>query len=200
MEVPLSNRTIKSPLLGTLAIVLPAVILALAVSVGPSFAGSFLTHREAVQTFVKKADVRPAPSSRIIQSTADVGPLSSTTPYGIPAARAVFKTNTETSDVVITFSGQATCTGATAGAGCPIQILVDGYATGKVNFLTASSTSPAPKEDVHTVVQSAIVTPGQHVISVRYAGSTDPSVGFKVLDFNLIVQAYPTGPVVVEEE
>ncbi len=126
--------------------------------------------------------------------------LASKTPVEIPAARAVFKTDSSTSNVVITFSGQATCTAATNGLGCPIQVLVDGYATDKVNFLTASSDTPQAKESVHTVVRSAIVTPGQHVVSVRYAGATDTSLALKLFDWQLITESYPTGDVVVDED
>ena len=199
MEVTLRNRTVNRPFAGTLAIAAGAAIIALAVAVAPSFAGSYLTKREAMKTFVKKADVPPQPTARIVPNNADVGPFSSTTPVDIAGARAVFKTTTETSDVVITFSGEATCSGNTAGVGCPIQVLVDGYPNPKVNFLTASNASPAPKEDLHTFVTSAVVTPGQHVVSVRWAGATDTSLNFKLFDYNLVVQSYPTGDVVEPE-
>ena len=210
-----NRRLSRNPFWRALAVIAPAAVLAAMIAVGPSFAGSFLTHREAVKTFVKKkqaeqkfltakaakelfvqqGEVAAAPASRIVQSTVDTGPIYSKTAYDIPGARAVFKTEAPSSNVVISFSGQAPCVAATGGVGCPIQVLVDGYATGKVNFLASTAGSPQPKETVHTVVQSALVTPGKHVISVRYAGTTDPSVGFKVFDFNLITQAYPDGQV-----
>ena len=99
------------------------------------------------------------------------------------------------------FSGQATCTAAANGVGCPVQLLVDGSptGTGSVNFLTSTSASPQAKEAVQTTVQSAVVGPGKHVITARYAGAKDTSVGFKVFDWNLIAEAYP-GVEVVEEE
>ena len=40
-------------------------------------------------------------------------------------------------------------------------------------------------------MKPAVVQPGKHVVSVRYAGSSDKSVGFKVFDFNLITEVYP---------
>lgn len=195
----MTNRTLrKHPLLGALAIVAPAAILAAVIAVGPSFAGSFLTHKQAVQTFVKKkqadklyleaktakelyaekAEMPPTPFSRLVTSVVDTVPITSTTPYDIAGARLPFKATSTTSNLVVTFSGQATCTAATNGVGCPIQILVDGAQTGpgKINFLTSAS----GKESVRTAVISTIVTPGQHVISVRYAGATDPSLALKV--------------------
>lgn len=204
-----------------IAIVVPAAILAAAVAVGPSFAGSFLTRGEAVKTFVKKtkaekqylttkeakdqfveqADVTPAPFSRVVSSTADTGPIFGDKPYEIPGARATFKTTTETANVVISFSGSATCVGEKSGKACPIQIVVDGYAGDKVNFLTTTASSASqPKETVHTVVQPAIVTPGKHSVSVRYAGVKDDVVGFKLLDYDLVAEVYPEGPEVPVEE
>lgn len=208
------------PLFRALAVIAPAGILAAMIAVGPSFAGSFLTHREAVKTFVKKkeaaqqyltekaaskqylepGDVPPIPFTRAVSSTADSGPFVSKTPYQIPGARATFKTESETSDVLITFTGSATCTGSTGGVPCQVQVLVDGYATQKVNFLTTTAGSPQPKETVHTFVQPAIVTPGKHEIEVRYAGSSDTSVGFKVFDFNLLAEVYPGAQIPPETE
>ena len=92
----------------------PAAVLAAIVAVAPSFAGSFLTRSEAVKTFVKKKEAekhvpdrrrtartefvaarrtcRRRRSCARSPSTVDVGPIFSTTPYDIPGARAVFKT------------------------------------------------------------------------------------------------------------
>jgi hypothetical protein len=197
------------------AVVLPAAILASAVAVGPSFAGSFLTHKEAVQTFVTKKeaanlylsaktakdsyalkeDVPQIPIVRAVPSTVDIGPIYSTTPYYIPTARAVFKTESTLTDLVLTFSGQATCVANTSGVGCPIQIMIDGSPTGppKTDILTstANSVSPQPKEVAFTTVQTGIVTPGKHVIEVRYFGDKDVSLGLKLFDWTLIAEAYP---------
>ena len=217
----MTNKTRRSkPLFRALAVIAPAAILAAMIAVGPSFAGSFLTHRQAVKTFVKKkeaakqylteksaskqflapGDVPPLPFVRSVASTADAGPFKTKTPYDIPGARVTFQTKSETSDVLITFSGSATCTATAGGVPCQIQILVDGYATQKVNFLTSTGGSPQPKETVHTYVQPGILTPGKHVISVRYAGSSDTSVGFKVFDFNLLTEVYPGSEIPPETE
>ena len=59
--------------------------------------------------------------------------------------------------------------------------------------------SDPPAPSVHTTTQTTIVTPGQHAVTVRYAGAPDASVKFKLTSWNLVVQAYP-GPDVVEEE
>ncbi|MDX6583248.1 MAG: hypothetical protein QOI10_2432 [Solirubrobacterales bacterium] len=186
-----------------------AIVIAVAISVAPSFAGStFLTAKQAERTyfdkaatkarFAEKSELPQQPIERLMTSTVDFGPVYSKTPFDIPGARAVFQTDS-TTDVVVTFSGEATCVATNEGTGCPIQVTIDGSpaGVGKVNFLT-SSADPQPKETVHTVVQTGVVTAGQHDIRVRYAGATDASVGLKLLDWNLVVQAYP-GPDVVEE-
>jgi hypothetical protein len=216
---------IKRWLLRTGAVIVPAAVLASAVAVGPSFAGSFLTHKQAVKTFVTKkeaantyldaktakaeyalkSDVPPIPLARIVPSTVDIGPIYSTTPYGIPGARAVFKTEAEFSNLVLTFSGQGTCVASTDGVGCPIQILIDGSPTGppKTNILTstATSASPQPKEVAFTTTQTGIVTPGQHEITVRYFGDKDASLGLKLFDWTLIAESFPDGDIVpVEDE
>jgi hypothetical protein len=184
-------------------------IVAAAISVAPSFADpSFLTKKEAERAFFDKAQIKERfaeksdlpqePINRVVASTVDFGPVTSKTPVDIPSARAVFQTNS-TTNVVVTFSGDATCVAAAPGTACPVQITIDGAPAGigKVNLLT-SSADPQPAETVHTVVQTSVVTPGQHDVRVRFAGTNDASVGLKMFDWNLVVQAYP-GPDVVEE-
>ena len=221
-----TQNGIKRWLRRTAAVVLPGAILAAVIAVAPSFAGgSFLTHQQAVKTFVKKkqakkvyletsvarekyakvGDVPPAPVARALSSTVVAGPVTSKDPYDlIPTARTTFKVPS-TSLVAITFSGSSVCTAAKAGVGCPIQILVDGSPAStsdpklpaNLNFDVSGSGTPAPS--VHTTTQTTIVTPGQHAVTVRYAGTKDTSVNFKLTSWNLVVQAYP-GPDVVEEE
>jgi hypothetical protein len=208
-------NAIKRGLLRTAAVVLPAAVLASAVAVAPSFAGAFLTKQEAGATFLKqkeaertylaaktaraeyalKSEVPQIPIVRAVPSTVDVGPIYSTTPFYIPNARAVFQTTSTLTDLVLTFSGQATCVATTSGVGCPIQIMIDGSPTGppKTDILTstATSASPQPKEVAFTTVQTGIVTPGKHVIEVRYFGDKDVSLGLKLFDWTLIAEAYP---------
>src|SRR4029077_4148961 len=95
---------------------------------------------------------------------------------------------------VVTFSGSATCTAATptADLACPIQILVDGQATGKVNFAPATASTPAPVALVHAVTQTTVLGKGGHTVAIQYAGAS--KVTFKLTNWNLAVQAYPQAP------
>ncbi len=74
---------------------------------------------------------------------------------------------------MITFSGNATCTAAkpTADVACPIQILVDGQNTGKINFAPATADTPTPVPLVYTVTQTTVLEKGGHTISIQYAGA-----------------------------
>jgi hypothetical protein len=206
-----------------LIVIAPAAVLAAAVAVGPSFATSFLTEKQAAKTFVKqreaaatylnKADASAtyesqkdaaaalkgyvpaatAPVFRGAASSVAVGPIFSTTPYTIPDARLTYKTES-TTDLLATFSAQTQCTAQTAGLGCPIQFVIDGQAGPKMNLGTTSTGSPAVAADTHTVSQVGVVTPGKHTVEIRYAGVTgaaNASIGFKVLSWNIAVQAYP---------
>jgi hypothetical protein len=212
-----------------LALVVPAAVLAALVAVGPSFAGSFLTHREAVKTFVKRSEAAstylgktdaaatyetqkasaaalkgyaPAATAPIFRGAASsvvVGPIFSTTPFSIPDARVTFKTDS-TTDLLATFSAQTQCTADTNGLGCPIQFVIDGSAGPKMNLGTASTATPAAAADTHTASQVGVVTAGKHSVEIRYAGVTgaaNASIGFKVLSWNLALQAYP-GPVAAD--
>ena len=70
-----------------------------------------------------------------------------------------------------------------------MQILVDGQATGKVNFLPATAASPTPVPILNTIVQTGVLTKGGHTISVQYAGAKN--VTFTLKSWNLAVQAFP---------
>ena len=72
---------------------------------------------------------------------------------------------------------------------CPVQILIDGQATGKVNFLTATAASPGPAPIVNTIVQTGVLTKGGHTVAVQYAGAKDVAFGLK--NWNLAVEATP---------
>ena len=95
---------------------------------------------------------------------------------------------------MITFSGNATCTAAkpTADLACPIQILIDGQTTGKVNFAPATAESPAPAAMVHTVTQTTVLQKGGHTVAIQYAGASKGT--FTLKGWNLAVQAYPELP------
>lgn len=222
----MTNRTFSKRAVGGAAAVGLSAVIAAAVIAAPSFAGgSFLTHQQAVKTFVKKkqakkvyletkvardkylqkGDVGPAPIAKALSSTVVAGPISTTGPYEmLPTARSTFKVPS-TSLVAITFSGSSVCTASKPGVGCPLQILVDGSPAStsdpklpaNMNFDVSGDDTPAPS--VHTTTQTTIVTPGTHTVTVRYPGAKDASVAFKLTSWNLLVQAYP-GPDVVEEE
>lgn len=195
-----------------------AAVLAAAVAVTPSFAGtsivgSFITKKAASQiyvsnkkastlylrkkvagnTYVKKSEAPLSPVAGIAAGTAVYGPSIATTPGYIPTAFTSFGTP-GTGSAVITFSGNATCTAAkpTAELACPIQILVDGQTTGKVNFAPATAAAPAPAPMVYTVMQTTVLQKGGHTVAIQYAGAKN--VTFTLKSWNLAVQAYPERP------
>jgi hypothetical protein len=201
-------------------LVVPAAILAIVVTVAPSFAGSaFLTHHKATKLFLTKAEgltnkeakatyynreqadktfvaqdtLVPAPIAATVASNAAYGPVQSTTPVQIPQAGLGFHMPAD-GLLTITFSGVAGCTAATNGVGCPVQLLVDGQpaSTGKGVFAVASAATPAPAASVQTMVETTIVGKGDHVVTAKYFGSTDTSAKFKLTNWNLVVQGTPT--------
>lgn len=208
MEDQLLKRRLSSPRAAT-AVVLSAVV-ALSVTVVPSVAQSFLTSQKAAKVyvtnkkastlflkkkaasnlFVAKATAPQPPVVGIAAGTATFNAASTSAGY-IPSAFTSFATKAEISSLVIQFSGQGTCTAAKPGPdkACPVQILVDGQATGKVNFLPSTATSPTPVPVNNTIVQTGVVTKGGHTIAVQYAGAKD--VTFTLKGWNLAVQAFP---------
>ena len=209
MEVHLLNRRLSKPR-AALVIALAAV-LAAAVAVAPSFAGSsFLTSRKAAHLyltnkeasgvflkkkaagnlFVEKAEAPLTPIVGIAAGTAAYGPTNATTAGYIPTAFTSFAVKGPAS-AVITFSGNATCTAATptADLACPIEILVDGQKTGKVNFTPATAASPAPAPLIHTVMETTVLNKGGHTVAIQYLGAKN--VTFMLKGWNLAVQAYP---------
>lgn len=195
-----------------------AAVLAAAVAVTPSFAGSsiagsFITKKAAGQiyltnkkastlylrkkaasnTFVKKADAPLSPVAGIAAGTAPYGPSGATTAGYIPTAFTSFATP-GTAPAVITFSGSATCVAAkpTIELACPIQILVDGQTTGKVNFAPATAGTPTPAALNYSVTQTTVLQKGGHTVAVQYAGAKN--VIFTLKNWNLAVQAYPERP------
>jgi hypothetical protein len=190
-----------------------AAVLAAAVAVTPSFAGSFLTSKRASHlyltnkqasglflkkkaadnTFVKKAAAPLVPVVGIAAGTAQYGPWLTSTAGYIPTAFTSFATKGN-GPAVITFSGNATCTAAkpTADVACPIEILVDGQKTGKINFAPATAEAPAPAFLVQTVTLTTVLQKGGHTIAVQYAGSSKATFALK--GWNLAVQAYPELP------
>ncbi len=211
-EVQLLKRRISSPRAAT--VVALAAVIAVAVTVTPSLAKtaqSFLTTKKAAATYVTnkkastlflrkkaatnlyvaKATAPLPPVAGIAAGTAQFGPVSATTAGYIPTAFTSFATPAKVSSVVVTFSGNAICTAdkATADLACPVQILIDGQATGKVNFAPATLGSPTPVPVVHSFTLTSVIGKGGHTVAVQYAGAS--KVTFTLKGWNLAVQAYP---------
>jgi hypothetical protein len=208
MEDQLLKRRLSTPRAATVVVLAAAV--AVSVTVVPSVAQSFLTSQKAAKVYVsnKKASTlylkkkaasnlyvakATAPRSPVVGIAAGTAPFSaaSTTAGYIPSAFTSFATKAEVSSAVITFSGQGTCTAAKPGPdqACPVQILVDGQATGKVNFLPSTAATPTPVPVVNTIVQTGVLTKGGHTVSVQYAGAKN--VTFTLKSWNLAVEAIP---------
>jgi hypothetical protein len=215
MEVQLLKRRISSPRAATVVAV--AAVVALAVAVTPSLAkkvqsvltpkkaaATYVTNKKAATLYLKKkqasnlyvakATAPLPPVAGIAAGTAQFGPIVATTAGYIPTAFTSFATPAKASSAVITFSGNATCTASKPGPdqACPIQILVDGQSTGKVNLLpsTSAGTSTAlPVPIVATVTQTTVLAKGGHTVAVQYAGAKN--VTFTLKGWNLAVQAYP---------
>jgi len=190
-----------------------AGVLAAAVAVAPSLAGpSFLTRNGAAHIYVSnkkastlflkkkaagniyvsKADAPLPPVAAIAAGSAGWSNEGTTAQY-IPTAFTSFGLP-GTGPVVISFSGSASCTSAkpTVELACPIQIVVDGQSTGKVNFAPATAGSPVPAPLVHTVVQTSVLTKGGHTVAIQYAGAKN--VAFTLKGWSLAVQGYPQKP------
>jgi hypothetical protein len=208
----LLRRRISTPRAATVVVL--AAVIAAAVAVAPSLAKttqSFLTNKKAAATYVtnKKAstlflrkktaanlyvarvDAPKPPVVGIAAGTAQFGPVSATTAGYIPTAFTSFATPAKASSVVVTFSGNAICTAekATADLACPVQILIDGQSTGKVNFAPATLGSPTPAAVVHSYTITSVIGKGGHTVAVQYAGAS--KVTFTLKGWNLAVQAYP---------
>lgn len=216
MEDQLLNRRLSRP--RAALVVAIAATLAAVVAVGPSFAKSqkaphvYLTGKKASGLYLKKKSAstlylrkKAAGNLYVAKATAPLAPVvgiaagtapfsaSATTAGYIPSAFTSFATPGN-APAVITFSGNATCTAEkpTAELACPIQILVDGQATGKVNFAPAVAASPKPVPLAYTVTQTTVLGKGGHTVSVQYAGAS--KVTFALKSWNLAVQAYPERP------
>jgi hypothetical protein len=200
------------------AVVVLAAVLVAVVAITPSLAGSFLTRQQATKLFVSQKKAKGSyltkkdaaarylsagraastyqpsattPSVATKGSTVVFGPVSAptTAPVDVPASSTKIKVK-ETGLAVLTFSGVSECKAATDGVPCNVQLIVDGSpagSTGKVPFDTSSSAKPS----AHSFTQTTVLTPGRHAIWAQYAGSSDPSVTFKLQSWDLVVQSYP---------
>jgi hypothetical protein len=198
-------------------VVATAAVLAAAVSVAPSFAapsfltsqkaahlyltskkasGLFLKKKAAGNTYVKKATAPYAPSVGLAAGTAPYISDATTAGY-IPGAFTSFATK-NIAPAVVTFSGNVICTATkpTVELACPIEVLVDGQKTGKVNIApaTAGTDKIVPINQSYTF--TTVLTKGGHTVAVQYIGAKN--VTFQLKGWNLAVQAYPQAPEVEE--
>jgi hypothetical protein len=153
----------------------------------------YLKKKAASNLYVPKASAPLAPVAAIAAGTAQFGPVNATTAGYIPTAFTSFATKATASAAVVTFSGTASCyseKAPTPDQACPVQILVDGQSTGKVNFAPATANAAkGPAALVHTIVQTTVLGKGGHTVSVQYAGAS--GVVFTLKSWSLAVQAYP---------
>jgi hypothetical protein len=158
----------------------------------------YLKKKAASNIYVAKASAPKVPTGAIAAGTAQFGPTTATTAGYIPSAFASFATKASVSNVVITFSATGTCTAAKPGANlaCPVEILVDGQKTGKVNLLPSTLASPTPVPVVSTILKTTVLTKGGHTVAVQYAGAKDVTVTLK--SWELAVEAYPQPEEVAE--
>lgn len=193
-----------------------AAVLAAAISVTPSFAGSFLTSQKAAHLYltnqkasgtylkkkaagnlyVKKATAPYAPNVGLAAGTAPYISEATTAGY-IPSAFTSFATK-NIAPAVVTFSGNVICTAnkPSVDLACPIEILIDGQKTGKVNIAPATAASEKIAPINQTVALTTVLTKGGHTVAVQYSGAKN--VVFQLKGWNLAVQAYPEAPVVEE--
>jgi hypothetical protein len=153
----------------------------------------YLKKKAASNLYLAKATAPQAPIAAIAAGTATFTAAATTAGY-IPTAFTSFATKANVSNAVITFSGQASCTvagkEATADQACPVQILVDGQSTGKVNFAPATpNPSKGAAANVHTIMQTNVLGKGGHTVAIQYAGAAN--VAFTLKSWNLAVEAYP---------
>ena len=185
---------------GAVALTAVAMLVA-AVVATPSLAGSFLSRQAASHIFLTKKKAHNTylkqdkqgkfdPVAAAVSSNQPFA-TTSTTGVQLPSSNASF-TLKEPGLVVLTFSGAGFCTATSAGVPCPILIQVDAQnvSTGKANF-DLSTTSASPKEVVHTITQTVYLSKGTHTVTAFYAGSSNASLNFKLINWNLIAQAYP---------
>jgi hypothetical protein len=154
----------------------------------------YLNKKAAANLYVSKKAVPLTPVAGIAAGTTPFSAAATTAGY-IPSAFTSFATKTSAAKTIITFSGPASCTtvkAPTPDQSCPVQILVDGTSTGKVNFAPATIEGTAAKPaatNVHTIVQTTVLGKGGHTVSVQYAGASN--VTFNLKSWNLAVTAYP---------
>jgi hypothetical protein len=201
-------------------VVAVAAVLAAALAVTPSFAGSFLTSKRAAtlyltnkqasrlfltnkeasglflkkkaagNTFVKKAEVPLVPVVGIAAGTAVFGPSTATAPGYIPTAFTSFATK-GIGPAVITFSGNATCTSATPTADIACPIII--LVDGQTTGKINFAPATAEKPSPAAIVQTATLTTvlNKGGHTIAVQYAGAAKATFTLKGWNLAVQAYP---------
>jgi hypothetical protein len=157
---------------------------------------NYLTKKAAANTYLPKKGAPLQPTVAIAASNT-LYSVNTSSPGYIPTAFVSFATKANVSDVVITFSGNASCSlpgkAPSVSQSCPINILIDGQAAAsKVGFApaTGEGTTKEPVASLnHTVVQTTVLGKGGHTIQIQYAGAA--FLSFQLKSWNLAAQVYP---------
>jgi len=165
---------------------------------------NYLTKKAAANTYLPKKGAPLQPTVAIAASNT-LYSINTAQPGYIPTAFVSFATKANVNDVVITFSGNASCSlpgkAPSVSQSCPINILVDGQAAAsKVGFAPATNegTTKEPVASLnHTVMQSTVLGKGGHTIQIQYAGAA--FLSFQLKSWNLAVQVYPQAEETEEE-
>jgi hypothetical protein len=209
-------------------VVTAAAVLAAAVTVTPSFAGTYLkkdkkagvvyltqkrasktylTNKKASDAFLKKKAAgnlylakAEVPFQPVAAIAAGTVPFNAQTKTAgyIPSAFASFATKAKISNAVIQFSGSATCVAEKAGQACPIEILVDGQKTGKQNFALSTASGPSEPKPITNSIMQTTVLT-KAGHTVSVQYAGADKVSFKLFNWNLSVEAYPQPEETVED-
>jgi hypothetical protein len=217
----LLKKRLSTPRAATVIVLAAVVALSVTVapSIASSFLTSqaaskkFVTNQKAAKTYVTKAQAnakaanyltkKAAANSYVAKKTAPLPPvvgiaagsalysIATNVPGYIPTAFTSFATPAKASSVVITFSGNVSCTAVkpTAALACPVQLLVDNQSQGKVNIAPAVAASPTPALLAESFSLTTVLGKGGHTVALQYAGAKD--VTFTLKGWNLAVQAFP---------
>ena len=160
---------------------------------------TYLKKKAAGNLYVRKSEDPYVPVVGIAAGTAPMGPTLTPTAGYIPGAFTSFATK-GIAPAVISFTGNIVCTAPkpAADVACPIQFLVDGQATGKINIAPSTAESPAPVPIAQTAISTTVLGKGGHTVAVQYAGSSKAT--FTVKGWNLAVEAYPQLPEPLETD
>ena len=204
----------RPTLLRAAAIVLPAAVLATAIAVVPSFAGSFLTNHKAKLIYLKKGSARhkdpqeergaprvpaertPSPTSPSSALGGEHGAASAPrrrwTESWLPVA-ACHRDRRPADDPAgpdpLGASDESAPPAPTASV--PVAGLRPRRA-GQHRERQLRHVSGDEGPEVHTWLKMSIVTAGIQTISAQYSGSDDPSARFKLLNWDLIVHGFPS--------